>query len=258
MIFYLSGTGNSKWAAQKLARFTQETLYAIPEIIDGDCNFALKTDERIGFVFPVHGWRPPKIVRTFMQKLQLRATHLEQHFCYLLCTAGNDVGLTMDYAQKDLEKVGLHVQAMFSLLMPNTYVGLPFMDVDSRATMLRKKHEAEKALRDYAKAILDCKRGEVHLHLSKWPRINSYFLGKVFANYFITDSPFHVDVKRCVACGICKMVCPVDDIVGGFRQKPAWKHNERCLACFACYHHCPQHAIDYGWMTRRKGQYYFK
>ena len=167
MIFYLSGTGNSKWAAQKLAQFTQETLYAIPEIMDGDCNFALKTDERIGFVFPVHGWRPPKIVRTFMQKLQLRATHLEQHFCYLLCTAGNDVGLTMDYAQKDLEKVGLHVQAMFSLLMPNTYVGLPFMDVDSRATMLRKKHEAEKALRDYAKAIFDCKRGEVHLHLSK-------------------------------------------------------------------------------------------
>ena len=223
MIFYLSGTGNSKWAAQKLAQFTQETLYAIPEIMDGDCNFALKTDERIGFVFPVHGWRPPKIVRTFMQKLQLRATHLEQHFCYLLCTAGNDVGLTMDYAQKDLEKVGLHVQAMFSLLMPNTYVGLPFMDVDSRATMLRKKQEAEKALRDYAKAIFDCKRGEVHL-----------------------------------ACVICKLVCPVDDIVGGFRQKPAWKHNERCLACFACYHHCPQHAIDYGWMTRRKGQYYFK
>ena len=227
MIFYLSGTGNSKWAAQKLAQFTQETLYAIPEIMDGDCNFALKTDERIGFVFPVHGWRPPKIVRTFMQKLQLRATHLEQHFCYLLCTAGNDVGLTMDYAQKDLEKVGLHVQAMFSLLMPNTYVGLPFMDVDSRATMLRKKQEAEKALRVYAKAIFDCKRGEVHLHLSRWPRINSYFLGKVFTNYFITDSPFHVDVKRCVAC-------------------------------FACYHHCPQHAIDYGWMTRRKGQYYFK
>ena len=45
MIFYLSGTGNSKWAAQKLAQFTQETLYAIPEIMDGDCNFALKTDE---------------------------------------------------------------------------------------------------------------------------------------------------------------------------------------------------------------------
>ena len=76
MIFYLSGTGNSKWAAHKLARFTQESLYAILEIMVGDCNFALKTDELLGFVFPVHGWRPPKIVLTFMQKLQLRAKHL--------------------------------------------------------------------------------------------------------------------------------------------------------------------------------------
>ena len=81
MIFYLSGTGNSKWAAQKIAQLTQETLYAISEFTTGDCNFALKADERIGFVFPVHGWRPPKIMRTFMQKLQLHAENLEQHFC---------------------------------------------------------------------------------------------------------------------------------------------------------------------------------
>ncbi len=258
MIFYLSGTGNSKWAAQKIAQLTQETLYAISEFTTGDCNFVLKADERIGFVFPVHGWRPPKIMRTFMQKLQLHAENLEQHFCYLLCTAGNDIGMTMVYAQKDLEKAGLHVHAMFSLLMPNTYVGLPFMDVDHEGVSQQKKQEATQDLQHYAQAIFDCKHGEVHLHLSKWPRINSYVLGGFFTKFLITDKPFHVNTQRCVKCGICSAVCPVDNIDGGFRKQPIWNHNQKCLTCFTCYHHCPKHAIGYGWATHRKGQYFFK
>ena len=200
MIFYLSGTGNSKWAAQKIAQLTQETLYAISEFTTGDCNFALKADERIGFVFPVHGWRPPKIMRTFMQKLQLHAENLEQHFCYLLCTAGNDIGMTMVYAQKDLEKAGLHVHAMFSLLMPNTYVGLPFMDVDHEGMSQQKKQEATQDLQHYAQAIFDCKHGEGTFAFKQVAPYKQLRLRRLFY-----EVPYHGQTISCQYTTLCEM-----------------------------------------------------
>ena len=39
---------------------------------------------------------------------------------------------------------------------------------------------------------------------------------------------------------------------------PSWKHDGSCTCCLSCYHHCPVHAINYGAITRRRGQYYFK
>ena len=71
MIFYFSGTGNSQWAAKTLALQTQDELYSIAKIIKTDCTFQLKKGEQVGFVFPVHGWRVPRIVRVFLQKLKL-------------------------------------------------------------------------------------------------------------------------------------------------------------------------------------------
>ncbi|MCI7256823.1 MAG: ferredoxin, partial [Prevotella sp.] len=27
--------------------------------------------------------------------------------------------------------------------------------------------------------------------------------------------------------------------------------------CLSCYHHCPHHAINYGNITKKRGQYFF-
>ena len=47
MIFYFSGTGNTRWAAQELATATGERLLNIAEEIYGDCRYAVEGDERI-------------------------------------------------------------------------------------------------------------------------------------------------------------------------------------------------------------------
>ena len=44
---------------------------------------------------------------------------------------------------------------------------------------------------------------------------------------------------------------------GDGASTPEWQHNGRCTCCLSCYHHCPRHAINYGSITRRRGQYYF-
>ena len=79
MIFYFSGTGNTKWAAARLAAATHEDLIPIAPYMRADDSshniaepFILKENERLGFVFPVHGWRVPRLVREFIRKMKIR------------------------------------------------------------------------------------------------------------------------------------------------------------------------------------------
>ena len=71
MIFYFSGTGNTKWVAQQIAAAIGEELVYIPDAIrEGRYEYTLAEGERIGFCFPTHGWQPPRIVRKFIKGLK--------------------------------------------------------------------------------------------------------------------------------------------------------------------------------------------
>ena len=55
MIFYFSGTGNSKWVAQQLAIYLEDKTTFIPSVLDTS-DFSLCENEKIGFVFPIYSW----------------------------------------------------------------------------------------------------------------------------------------------------------------------------------------------------------
>ncbi|MEG0453899.1 MAG: EFR1 family ferrodoxin, partial [Bacteroides sp.] len=72
MIFYFSGTGNSKWVAQQLADVQQERLVFIPDALrSATTEFSLQEEEKVGFVFPIYSWGPPPIVLEFIHQLVL-------------------------------------------------------------------------------------------------------------------------------------------------------------------------------------------
>lgn len=262
MIFYLSGTGNTRWAANAVAAKTGDRLLFMPDLLrrQNDAsglqaiNIKLEKCERVGFCFPVHGWRPPRIVREFIARLHI---YTEGHYVYALCTAGDNIGETIDILRKDLLHKGIALNAAFSLIMPESYLGLPLFYLDPPAKEKKKKEKAAAELEQYAKAIVE-KRSEEHLVRGRWPRIDSRLLGAFFVRKLITDKPFRVDSRKCVKCGICADVCPTRNIVGSLGHEPQWNHDGSCIACFACYHHCPHNAIDYGWVTKGKGQYFFE
>ena len=147
MIFYLSGTGNTDWAAQYLAQKTGEQLVFIPDwlranearggetadqqtegqqtalqsdaAVEPSQMLQLKEGERIGLCFPVHGWRPPQIVRRFIELMPLPP---KGHYLYAVCTAGDNIGETIDILRQDLGKRGLQLDAACSLLMTQSDV----------------------------------------------------------------------------------------------------------------------------------------
>lgn len=271
MIFYFSATGNTRWAAETLARRLDERLVSMADAVHGDCRFDLEARERVGFAFPVHGWRPPRLVRTFARKLALtprgqRPGESGSPYAYCLVTAGDDTGLAVDdYFDKcvarnaSLASLGIgRVDAAFSLIMPESYVGLPLMDVDTHERERDKKSRAEEDLARIAGIVEARRRGVRMLKRGTAPWTKSHVLGACFERMLVTDRPFHVEEQRCTACGACARACPVGNVACEPGHAPEWRHNGECLACFACYHHCPNHAIEYGRRTRHKGQYFFK
>lgn len=264
MIFYFSGTGNTRWAAQKVAAATADRLVNIAEEMlaaetaqasDPQFTYTLAQYERIGFFFPVHGWRPPRLVLDFLDRLHL--TNADSHYAYVVCTAGDNVGEAVSILEKRLQTMGIKIDSAISLIMPESYVGLPFMDVDTPAKEQCKKMEADNKLTRFIADIMECRSGVRDITIGHWPRINSRLIGSVFVKKLVTDRPFHVVADRCLHCGKCASVCPVANIHFEKGGEPSWLHNGKCLSCFACYHHCPTHAIEYGGRTKKKGQYYF-
>ena len=287
MIFYFSGTGNTKWAASKLAAATREDLISIAPYMRADDSshnlaepFILKENERLGFVFPVHGWRVPKLVREFISKMKIQREPSDasaenkakaddslknRPFAYCVCTAGDSIGLTIENLNEvisqnpSLQALGItEVSSSYSLIMPESYIGLPFMDVDPKEREIRKKENAAQELAVVCEEIFDRKEGISRLVKGPIPWFFTKVVGGFFENVLITDKRFHVEKDRCVKCGICANVCPVGDIKGGHGEYPVWLHHKDCLTCFTCYHHCPHHAIEFGNQTQKKGQYYFK
>ena len=292
MIFYFSGTGNTKWASSKLAAATREDLISIAPYMRADDSshnlaepFILKENERLGFVFPVHGWRVPKLVREFISKMKIQREPIQREpsdataenkakaedslknrpFAYCVCTAGDSIGLTIENLNEvislnpSLQALGItEVSSSYSLIMPESYIGLPFMDVDPKEREIRKKENAAQELAVVCEEIFDRKEGINRLVKGPIPWFFTKVVGGFFEKVLITDKRFHVEKDRCVKCGICANVCPVGDIKGGHGEYPVWLHHKDCLTCFTCYHHCPHHAIEFGNQTQKKGQYYFK
>jgi len=260
MIFYFTGTGNTGWLANELAAATGERLVAIGAAMQhGDVHYRLEANcERVGFCFPVHGWRPPFIVRDFVRRLELQGYDESRNFTYAFATCGDDVGLTLDYLCDDLQQAGLALHSVFSVIMPETY-NFPIIDqIDKPDVARRKLADASDRVQQLLPFIVDRCRGERHINASRWPHINSRLLGGYFLRHWVTDAKFSVDADACLRCGLCERVCPVGNIACPSGQVPQWLHNGLCTTCFSCYHHCPAHAIDFAGRTRGKRQYYYK
>lgn len=253
MIFYFSGTGNTAWVARQLAEATGETLCAIAdEMRQDNMTYTLADDERLGFCFPTHGWQPPRIVCDFIRRATFHT--MPTTFVWALTTCGDNTGKSMDILNRELVRKGLKAETLFSVIMPESYVCLPFMYTDTESREREKIEQARRQTEHIARIIKARKRGIAELDEGATPLLFSYVIGQYFNRHMITDKKFTVDADVCTRCGKCRKVCPVDNIQG---IPPEWLHNGRCTCCLACYHHCPVHAINYGSITRKRDQYYF-
>ena len=258
MIFYFTGTGNTRWAAQQLAEATGEELRYIPdELGKTELHYILKDGERLGFCFPTHGWQPPHIVREFIRRSTFLVTPHSQRenvhrstYIYALTTCGDNMGYAMRIFDKELRQKGLQTNARFALVMPESNVCFSFLHLDTDKKARQKVEAARQRMVHICQVVTERQHDVEELVKGGIPFTYTYIIGGYYNKHLITDQKFWVDEHACIQCGLCQKLCPVDDIKG---TPPVWLHNGRCTNCLACYHHCPAHAIHWGRMKR--GQY---
>lgn len=247
MIFYFSGTGNSYWVARQLAARLDDVLVPMAEEEALTKAYQWKANEKVGFVFPVYSWAPPKLVLDFIARVRMD----RPEYVYFVCTCGDDTGKTADLFVKALNKRGWECQAGYSVTMPNTYVSLPGFDVDDEEVERMKVQNALARVQFIGEEVSKGVRMKRYsCHEGAVPFLKSYVIRPFFYRFLMSPEPFYA-TEACTSCKRCEKKCPVHNIkVDG---RPQW--GNRCTQCLACYHECPVHAIHYGKRTLGKGQY---
>ena len=240
MIFYFTGTGNSLYAAQKLADGGEEIVSIVEALRSKTFHYTLKEGEKLGFVFPVYFYTVSDPVLELVRKLTVE----NAGFVYAVIPCGASIGAAGGFLKSELKKRGLELQRLDALVVPDG--ALIFYDIDAPEKMEQQLAAATKELASIKQAV-DRREGN---------RITgSPVLGKVgLAAYHacMSTKAFYAD-EKCVGCGKCASICP-SGAIEMVDDRPAWTKS-KCLKCCGCINRCPVSAIQYGKKTASRGRY---
>lgn len=248
MIFYFTGTGNSLYVAENIAKSQGETLIPIAEEFEKNKSvfeYELKENELLGFVFPIYAWGPPKIVLDFIDRLSIKGS---KPYVFYASTCGGEEGNTYDIIQKRLSKKGLILNSAFTVIMPGNYmVGF---NLDTNEIVAKKLEESKETLKKINGVLKERQKGVSQIFRGKMSWLKSGVVYYLF-NWFALNANRFYATDKCTGCKKCEKVCPIHTIT--VQGKPVWK--KECTQCFGCINICPVQAIEYGKATIGKGRY---
>lgn len=242
MIIYFSGTGNSRFAARYLAQLSGDEAKSIMDI-----EAPITTGDTLGIICPVYAWDAPEKLYEFIEK-NLLGTHW--NYVYAIITCGKNIGLTIHHLKKSLLKVGITLNAGYSLCMPSNYILAG--DIPSSEDQAQSLNKALYTLDEIYQNVNREIRDITQVETGKLPSLLTYVIHPLFKKYGRKTKPFHT-TDKCIHCGFCEAICP-EKTISLKEGIPQWK--ESCQQCLACIHRCPVRAIEYGNATVKKGRYY--
>lgn len=221
-VIYFTSTGNSLYVARQ---FSDSPMSIIG--LERSGIYDIEDDEAIGIITPDHASDLPKPVKRYLQRAKLKAPYI-----FGVVTFGFDVASTI-YELSKLQKFDY----INKLIMVDNY--FPEFNQQKQIANAPKK-EIEIHL---ASIVDDVKARTRYINMPGF--VYRKILGplmhwgfpKLGQNY----KRFHVDHDKCVKCGICGKVCPMDNIT----YDPWPEIGSNCLVCGACRQNCPQNAIRF-------------
>lgn len=244
MVFYFSGTGNSRFVAKRIAEaVSQEAV---------DITTYTKTMDRpeftdtgvYVFVCPSYMSAPARAMTDFVGW----AGFPSGVKAYFIVTCAASMGITPRVASEICEKKGLQYMGAAQIEMPQNYIALfTTKEVEENINIIEK---AEIEIDRIAPLILNGevletkKIGSVEYSVTKWVR-------DVYYKDFMKTKKFKA-TDKCISCQKCVKVCPLSNITMK-DGKPSW--GNKCTHCMACINQCPKDAIEYGKGTAGKPRY---
>ncbi len=178
MIICFSGTGNTRWAANKIATLTNDVII---EETSEQC------DDVLGIFFPIYAWGIPRV---FIDQLRRFFSNSEKQrkfsYVYVVCTCGDDIGLTDKEVKILLQQYDINNISICSIQMPETYIDFPGFKLDTQAAAAKKIAVAESHISVFATKI---QKHEMFYEINRGtcPWIKSRILRPLFYKFFIDD-----------------------------------------------------------------------
>ena len=222
-ILYFTSTGNNLYISKKLGG----ELFSIPQLMKNN-DFNVE-DDVVGIVFPVYFATSPKMIRKFLEKVNIVCNYL-----FLICSYGSDGDQNAFRIMiKTLKKKGLNVNYANSVLMVDNF--LPVFDM-AKEKAIKNDSDIDKQI-ELIKNDIESRKNYI---LSKKHFTDVPFIEKVLEKTM--TSKYHIIVgEDCINCKICKMVCPQANVT---LTEDGPIIGDNCEFCFGCVHHCKQKVLS--------------
>jgi ferredoxin len=248
-IYYFSGTGNARFAAEKIASFAkQKNIPVYISNIDTKESYDkhINDNSLIVFCYPTHGFNAPPIVLRFISSFpRCKASVLLLNTragmkLFSIHTPGIG-GIALWLPSIILKIKGYKCVGWQSLDMPSNWISLhPGLREKSIAFI---KNRCENSLAGMTEKAFS---GKIVLNGLIWLPIDILVIPVTIAYYcygrFALAKTFYAN-SNCTNCGLCIKNCPVEAVIEK-SARPYWKF--KCESCMRCMNTCPERAIETG------------
>ena len=237
IIYYFSGTGNTKAVVQLLKKALEEKdgpcdLLKIEDITRGKKTFEPHDNARIGIAYPIHAGDAPQIIYDFVSLMPMG----NMDNLYILNTAADYVHAN-DAAgkqiMKKLKNKGYHVYYERTIVMGSNFT----MAYDERFV---------KQLYDIAKVKTAHMTDDLIKGVERIRPAGAMLKAFSAVGHWFEDLGAHRFGKAlkatdtCTNCGKCYRDCPVDNIS---EDNGNIRFSNKCIWCMRCVYNCPENAI---------------
>ena len=245
IIFYFSGTGNSKYLAETFADEMNAQCHSIEEDVDFEA--LISENETVAFCYPIYVSRVPRIMRDFA----IRHTDgLKNKNVIIFCTQQYFSGDGARSFAALFPKNHINVIYAEHFFMPSNVGNILLWPMASDKGAERSVLRAKRKMKTVCG---DIKNGKIK---KRGFNIISQALGLMqgaFLSFVEQKANKHIGItKDCTNCGVCVKICPMNNLI---QENGRTAHKHDCTMCYRCVNNCPHKAITAVFHGKVRKQY---
>ena len=253
-IFYFSGTGNTKWVADKFVenfsyKGMEAEAHSIEQLSTEQTSQLASKARIVMFAYPIYGSYLPNTMKDFIDNFPEAKLYNE---AAVICTQMQFSGDGAWFYHKKLEEKGYTLKWTYHFITPNN-VSIRISPLPYTADPLKIKKKLAKCEKRIEKAVDNINMNAPSLTGNHWVSKALAMFQRPFYKKYIKKpfkSPLKVDMEECVNCMRCIQICPTSNIK---LKDGVITFGTDCTLCLRCYNFCPKTAISaYGIKHNKK------